>query len=65
MKALKNLMARKKIITEKQFDKEFDKLYDEMLKVIKKSEKEAGVIMPGLTRDEIINLLNDPDMGHA
>ena len=65
MKALKNLMVRKKTITEKQFDKEFDKLYDDMLKVIKKSEEEAGPVMPGLTRDEIINLMNGPDVGHA
>ena len=65
MKTVKNLMMRKKLITEKQFEKEFDKLYKEMMAMVKETEKQAASKMDGMPYEEMVKLMNDPTMGHS
>lgn len=65
VKALKNLMQRKKIISAKQFDREFEKLFNQMVDLIKKTEEETAQQKPNVSQDEIMRLMNDPDIGHA
>ena len=67
MKTLKNLMQRKKVITDKQFSKEYEKLYKEMLDIVIESEKNAEQASRDgmLSHEEILEMLADPNLAHS
>jgi len=67
MKTLKNLMQRKKVITDKQFAKEYEKLYKEMLDIVAESEKKAEQSSKDgmLSHEEILEMLTDPNLAHS
>jgi hypothetical protein len=67
LKAMKNILAKKKIVSAKQFDKEYEKLYKELIEIAEKAEKQQIEMSRGskLSIEDVHNILNDPNIGHS
>jgi len=67
VKTIKNLLARKKVMSTKQFNKEYEKLYKELIDIAENAQKQQEEIMrkSPLSPEEINHIINDPAIGHS